>query len=115
MKFAPGRLTNERKLDVVEQLIPVAEQAGIPMTHLAMAFAVAHPGVTSAIIGPRTMAQLDDVLAGAEVTLDDDVLDRIDEIVPPGTDVDPGDVSYEPPGIGETDQRRRPIDARAAA
>jgi aryl-alcohol dehydrogenase-like predicted oxidoreductase len=115
MKFAPGRLTNERKLDVVEQLIPVAEEAGIPMTHLAMAFAVAHPGVTSAIIGPRTMAQLDDVLAGAEVTLDDDVLDRIDEIVPPGTDVDPGDVSYEPPGIGETDQRRRPIDARAAA
>ena len=82
MKFAPGRLTNERKLDVVEQLIPLAEQAGIPMTHLAMAFAIAHPGVTSAIIGPRTMDQLDDVLAGAEVTLDDEVLDRIDEIVP---------------------------------
>jgi aryl-alcohol dehydrogenase-like predicted oxidoreductase len=115
MKFAPGRLTNERKLDVVEQLIPLAEQAGIPMTHLAMAFAMAHPGVTSAIIGPRTMDQLDDVLAGAEVTLDDEVLDRIDEIVPPGTDVDPGDVSYAPPGIGEMEQRRRPFDARAAA
>lgn len=115
MRFAPGRLTNERKLDVVEQLIPLAERAGIPMTHLAMAFAIAHPGVTSAIIGPRTMDQLDDVLAGAEVTLDDEVLDRIDEIVPPGTDVDTGDVSYEPPAIGETEQRRRPIDARAAA
>jgi aryl-alcohol dehydrogenase-like predicted oxidoreductase len=115
MKFAPGRLTDERKLDVVEQLIPLAEQAGIPMTHLAMAFAIAHPGVTAAIIGPRTMEQLDDVLAGAEVTLDDEVLDRIDEIVPPGTDVDPGDVSYEPPAIGETEQRRRPTDARAAA
>ena len=56
------------------------------MTHLAMAFVIAHPGVTSAIIGPRTMEQLDDLLAGAEVTLDDDVLDRIDEIAPPGTD-----------------------------
>src|SRR5919202_1599788 len=82
--------TQERKLDVVEELIPLAEKAGIPLTHLAMAFAVAHPGVTSAIIGPRTMEHLDDLLAGAEVTLDDEILDRIDEIVPPGTDVDPG-------------------------
>lgn len=115
MTFAAGRLTHERKLDVVEELIPVAEKAGISLTHTAMAFAVAHPGVTSAIIGPRTMAQLDDVLAGAEVVLDDDMLDTIDGIVPPGSDVDPGDVSYEPPGIGDVAQRRRPSADRSAA
>lgn len=111
----PGRFTDERKLDVVEALIPLAEEAGLSMVHMAMAFAVAHPGVTSAIIGPRTAEQLDDVLAGAEVTLGDDVLDRIDEIVPPGVDVNPGDVSYEPPAIGEVAQRRRPREERAAA
>jgi aryl-alcohol dehydrogenase-like predicted oxidoreductase len=115
MSFAPGRLTHERKLDVVEELVPLAEKVGIPMTHLAMAFAVAHPGVTSAIIGPRTMEHLDDLLAGAEVTLDDDVLDRIDEIVPPGTDVDPGDVSYAPPAIEQARLRRRPAEERSAA
>jgi aryl-alcohol dehydrogenase-like predicted oxidoreductase len=115
MSFAPGRLTHERKLDVVEELIPLAEKAGLPMTHLAMAFAVAHPGVTSAIIGPRTMEHLEDLLAGAEVTLPDDVLDRIDEIVPPGTDVDPGDVSYAPPAIEQARLRRRPVDERSAA
>ena len=110
----PGRFTDERKLDAVEELVPLAEKAGLSMVHMAMAFAVAHPGVTSAIIGPRTMEQLDDVLAGAEVTLDDDVLDRIDEIVPPGVDVNPGDVSYAPPAISEVAQRRRPRAERAA-
>jgi aryl-alcohol dehydrogenase (NADP+) len=115
MSFAPGRLTHERKLDVVEQLLPLAEQAGVSLTHLAMAFAVSHPGVTSAIIGPRTMEHLDDLLAGAEVTIDDEVLDRIDEIVPPGTDVDPGDVSYAPPAIEDARLRRRPAGERSAA
>ena len=57
------------------------------MKHLAMTFVIAHPGVTSALIGPRTMEQLDDLLAGIDVTLTDDILDAIDEIVPPGTDV----------------------------
>jgi aryl-alcohol dehydrogenase (NADP+) len=115
MNFAPGRLTHERKLDAVEELVPLAEKSGMSLTHLAMAFAVAHPGVTSAIIGPRTMEHLDDLLAGAEVTLDDEVLDRIDEIVPPGTDVDPGDVSYAPPGIEQAGLRRRPAGQRSAA
>ena len=63
------------------------------MTHLAMAFAIAHPGVTSAIIGPRTMEQLDDLLAGVDVRLTDEILDQIDEIVPPGTDVGAPDAS----------------------
>jgi len=108
-------MSDERRLDVVEQLVPLAEKAGLSMTHLAMAFAVAHPGVTSAIIGPRTIEQLDDVLAGAETTLDDEILDRIDEIVPPGTDVSPLDMSYDPPAIGRASLRRRPSDERAAA
>ena len=108
--------SDEPRLDAVEQIIPLAEKAGLPMTHLAMAFAIAHPGVTSAIIGPRTMEQLDDLLAGVDVTLTDDILDRIDEIVPPGTDVGaPDQAAYLPPAIQRPDLRRRPVNERAAA
>jgi aryl-alcohol dehydrogenase-like predicted oxidoreductase len=110
-----GHLRDERRLDVVEQLIPLAEKAGLSITHLAMAFVIAHPGVTSAILGPRTMAHLDDLLAGAETTLDDEVLDRIDEIVPPGTDVGRLDMAYDPPAITRPALRRRPVDERHAA
>ena len=105
---------DERKLDVVEQLIPLAEQAGHPITHLAMAFAIAHPGVTSAIIGPRTIEQLDGLLAGADVILDDDILNRIDEIAPPGTDIVPYDVAYTPPAVSDVSLRRRPATERSA-
>ncbi|MET8044050.1 aldo/keto reductase [Micromonospora sp. NPDC005215] len=112
--FTPQHFDDERKLDVVEQLIPLADQAGLPMTHLAMAFAIAHPGVTSAIIGPRTMAQLDDLLAGADVTLTDEILDRIDEIAPPGTDAGPNDVAYVPPAVSTVGLRRRPLAQRSA-
>ncbi len=108
-------LSDERRLDAVEKVIPLAEKAGLPMTHLAMAFAIAHPGVTSAIIGPRTMQQLDDLLAGVDVTLTDEILDRIDEIVPPGTDVGTLDMAYRPPAIQRPDLRRRPAGERAAA
>jgi aryl-alcohol dehydrogenase-like predicted oxidoreductase len=111
----PQHFSDERKLGVVEQLIPLADKAGLPMTHLAMAFAIAHPGVTSAIIGPRTMEQLDDLLAGADVTLDDEVLDRIDEIAPPGTDAGPNDVAYTPPAVSTASLRRRPVAERSAA
>ena len=114
-QFGFEHLRDEQRLDVVEQLIPVAQDAGIPLNHLAMAFAIAHPGVTSAIIGPRTMEHLDSALAGAEVTLTDDVLDRIDAIVPPGTDVGRLDMAYDPPAIQHAPLRRRPADERAAA
>jgi aryl-alcohol dehydrogenase-like predicted oxidoreductase len=107
--------SDERRLDVVEQLIPLAEEAGLPMTHLAMAFAIAHPGVTSALLGPRTMEQLDDLLAGFDVTLTDEILDRIDEIVPPGTDVGTLDQAYVPPALQRSNLRRRPVNERAAA
>jgi Aldo/keto reductase family len=85
------------------------------MTHLAMAFAIAHPGMTSALLGPRTMEQLDDLLAGLDVTLGDEILDRIDEIVPPGTDVGTLDQAYLPPALEQTDLRRRRIEERVAA
>jgi aryl-alcohol dehydrogenase-like predicted oxidoreductase len=108
-------ISDERRLDAVEQLIPLADQAGLPITHLAMAFAIAHPGVTSAIIGPRTMEQLDDLLAGTEVTLTDEILDRIDEIVPPGIDVSRLDMAYLPPALKDQALRRRPVADRPAA
>ncbi|MFY9926533.1 MAG: aldo/keto reductase [Streptosporangiaceae bacterium] len=108
-------LNDERRIDVVEKLIPVAEKAGLPMTHLAIAFAIAHPGVTSAIIGPHTMEQLDDLLAAADVRLTDDILDQIDEIVPPGTDVGTLDQAYVPPALQNPGLRRRPASERAAA
>jgi aryl-alcohol dehydrogenase-like predicted oxidoreductase len=108
--------SDERRLDAVERIIPLAQQAGLPMTHLAIAFAIAHPGVTSAIIGPRTMEHLDDLLAGVDVTLTDEVLDRIDEIVAPGTDVGVSDESaYLPPALQQSNLRRRAAHERAAA
>jgi aryl-alcohol dehydrogenase (NADP+) len=108
-------LSDERRLDVVEQLVPLAAEAGLPMTHLAMAFVIAHPGVTSALLGPRTMPQLDDLLAGVEVRLTDEVLDRIDEIVPPGTNIGALDQNYQPPAVHDPGLRRRPLAERAAA
>jgi aryl-alcohol dehydrogenase-like predicted oxidoreductase len=108
-------ITDERRLDAVEQLIPLAEEAGLPMTHLAMAFATTHPGVTSALLGPHTMEQLDDLLAGLEVSLSDEILDRIDEIVPPGTDIGTLDQAYRPPALQHPTLRRRPAEERAAA
>jgi aryl-alcohol dehydrogenase-like predicted oxidoreductase len=108
-------VNDERRIDVVERLIPLAEEAGLPLTHLAMAFAITHPGVTSAIVGPRTMEQLDDLLAGVEVALSDEILDRIDEIVPPGTDVGTLDQAYVPPALRSSSPRRRPVGERAVA
>lgn len=114
-QFGMEHLRDEQRLDVVEQLVPVAQDAGIPLNHLAMAFTIAHPGVTSAIIGPRTMEHLDSALAGAEVVLSDETLDRIDAIVPPGTDVGRLDMAYDPPAIQQPLLRRRPAEYRAAA
>lgn len=114
-KYLPKQMSDERSLDAVEQLIPLAEEAGLSLIHMAMAFVMAHPGVTSAILGPRMMEHLDDLLAGAEVRLSDEVLDRIDQIVPPGTDIGLNEARYNPPSILKTDLRRRPIADRAAA
>ena len=85
------------------------------LTHLAMAFVIAHPGVTSAIAGPRTMEQLEDTLAGVDVALSDEVLDRIDAIVPPGESIGAMDMVYRGPEIGDQSMRRRPAAQRSAA
>jgi hypothetical protein len=71
--------------------------------------------VTSAIVGPRTMSHLDDLLAGVDVTLTDEILDRIDEIVPPGTDIGTLDQDYRPPALQRANLRRRSVDERATA
>ena len=80
---------------------------GSSLIHLAIAFVLRHPAVTSAIIGPRTMEQLESQLGAAEVELADDVLDRIDEIVPPGTNLNPADAGYTPPSLEHASLRRR--------
>jgi aryl-alcohol dehydrogenase-like predicted oxidoreductase len=108
VKYFPKQMSDERSLDAIERLIPLAAEAGLSLTHMAMAFVMAHPGVTSAILGPRTMQHLDDLLAGAGVGLTDDVLDQIDQIVPPGTDAGLNEAAYNPPAILKANLRRRP-------
>jgi aryl-alcohol dehydrogenase-like predicted oxidoreductase len=105
---------NQAKLAAVEELIKIAADAGCSLTHLALAFVIANPAVTSAIIGPRTMDQLTDLLAGASVTLDDDVLDRIDQIVAPGVNLNPADAGWAPPVLADPAARRRPQATRSA-
>jgi aryl-alcohol dehydrogenase-like predicted oxidoreductase len=102
------------KFDAVEELLDLANQIGCTLPQLAVAFAVAHPGVTSVIIGPRTMRQLQSLLDGASLTLDDKTLDRIDEIVPPGVNLYDPDIRT-PPALADPVLRRRPLTSRAAA
>jgi aryl-alcohol dehydrogenase-like predicted oxidoreductase len=113
-RFDPTLPVNQRKLELVEELIEVADGMGVSLPELAIAFPAAHPAVTSVIIGPRTMEQLTSALKGAELTLTDATLDRIDEIVPPGTDVYRADGAWQPPSIADATQRRRPVDERSA-
>jgi len=96
---------NAPRLDAVEALIPIAEAAGTSLTHLAHAFVLEHPAVTSAIIGPRTHQQLDDALADADVRLDAATLDAIDAVVAPGTDLSAGE-PWPPPGLRPENLRR---------
>ena len=113
-RFDPGRPGPAAKLDAVEALMPVATQAGVPLAHLALAFVLTHPAITSAIIGPRTMEQLTGALGSADVALDDDVLDAIDAVVPPGSTIDPDDAGWTPPALSEAWRRRRPAATRGA-
>jgi aryl-alcohol dehydrogenase-like predicted oxidoreductase len=106
-RFDPDIPINARKLDLIEELLEVAEEAGCSLTHLALAFVLRHPAVSAAIIGPRTMEQLVDQIPAADLVLDDKVMDRIDEIVPPGTNVNPDDAGYAPPALAAW-RRRRP-------
>jgi aryl-alcohol dehydrogenase-like predicted oxidoreductase len=97
---------NQRKLDAAEALAQLAEDAGMTLIEMALAFVINHPAVTAAIIGPRTMEQLESQLPAADVTLSADVLDRIDEIVPPGTNLNPGDAGWSNPALEPSARRR---------
>jgi aryl-alcohol dehydrogenase-like predicted oxidoreductase len=93
-RFDMSRPANQRKLDIVEELAQLAEQTGMTLIEMAVAFVLNHPGVTSAIVGPRTMEQLESYLPAADIALSTDVLDRIDELVAPGVTLNPDDNSY---------------------
>jgi aryl-alcohol dehydrogenase-like predicted oxidoreductase len=114
-RFDPERPENAAKYDAVERLAEVADGLGRSLPELAVAFVVSHPAVTSVITGPRTMEQLDATLKGADLTLDDATLDRIDEIVAPGTDLYRVDNAWAPRSLTDAAQRRRPLDSRGAA
>ncbi|MDX2382207.1 MAG: aldo/keto reductase [Acidimicrobiia bacterium] len=97
---------NPSKFTAVERLRDVADAAGLSLTQMALAFAVEHPAVTTALIGPRTEGQLDELLSASAIRLSPDVLDAIDDIVPPGTTLNQADVGWVPPGLA-ADRRRR--------
>src|SRR4051812_45482278 len=105
-RFDLSEPANQRKLDAVEQLAQLADETGVTLIQLAIAFALNHPAVTAALIGPRTMEQLEGQLAAAEVVLDRGLLDRIDEIVPPGTTINPEDNSFANPALAPAARRR---------
>jgi len=98
---------NQRKLDAADALAQLADAAGLSLIHLAIAFVLRHPAVTAAIIGPRTLEHLESQLGAAEVALDTSTLDRIDEIVPSGANVNPADAGWAAPEIAESRLRRR--------
>jgi aryl-alcohol dehydrogenase-like predicted oxidoreductase len=107
----PGRFDlslpgNQRKLEAADALAALAQEAGISLIEMALAFVIRHPAVTAAIIGPRTMEQLESQLSAADVELSDQVLDRIDEIVPPGVNVNPADGGWANPALEPAARRR---------
>jgi aryl-alcohol dehydrogenase-like predicted oxidoreductase len=105
-RFDMSLPVNQRKLEAAEQLFQLAEEAGISLIELAIAFVLRHPAVTAAIIGPRTMEHLESQLAAADIELSDDVLERIDEIVPPGTTINYRDNGWTARGLQPAYRRR---------
>jgi aryl-alcohol dehydrogenase-like predicted oxidoreductase len=111
-RLMPGRYdmsdpSNQRRLDVADQLAILAEKSEMSLIHMALAFVIRHPGVTSAIIGPRTMEHLESQLGSADVELPDDVLDAIDEIVRPGRNLSSADAGWQAPALSDAGLRRR--------
>ncbi|MEA2202185.1 MAG: hypothetical protein QOI89_2781 [Solirubrobacteraceae bacterium] len=98
---------NQRKLEAVSALAQLADEAGMSLIEMALAFVINHPAVTAAIIGPRTMEHLESQLGAAEKRLSPEILDRIDEIVAPGVNVNPGDRGWDPPWLTDPSLRRR--------
>jgi aryl-alcohol dehydrogenase-like predicted oxidoreductase len=105
-RFDMSSPANQRKLEIVEELAQLAEQGDMTLITMAIAFVLNHRGVTSAIVGPRTMEQLESYLPAADLTLSADVLDRIDELVAPGVTLNPDDNSYGDQELKPTARRR---------
>jgi aryl-alcohol dehydrogenase-like predicted oxidoreductase len=105
-RFDMSLPANQRKLEAADALGRLADDAGIPLIQLAIAFVLRHPAITAPIIGPRTMEHLESQLPAADVVLDDAILDRIDEIVPPGTNINPADSGFANPGLEPSARRR---------
>jgi aryl-alcohol dehydrogenase-like predicted oxidoreductase len=97
---------NQAKLEAADALGRLADEAGMSLIDMALAFVIRHPAVTAAIIGPRTMEQLESQLGATDVELDDALLDRIDEIVPPGTTINPADAGWRNPALAKEARRR---------
>jgi aryl-alcohol dehydrogenase-like predicted oxidoreductase len=107
----PGRYDlslpgNQRKLEIVTELATVAADAGHTLIEMAIAFVLEHPAISSAIIGPRTMEQLESQLGAPDIRLDPAVLDRIDELVPPGTNLNAIDGGWAPRALSTAQLRR---------
>ncbi|HEX4805447.1 MAG TPA: aldo/keto reductase [Conexibacter sp.] len=105
-RYDLSRPENQRKLEAAEALARLAEELGVTLIRLAIAFVLHHPAVTAPIIGPRTMEQLESQLGAEQVELSDETLDRIDAIVPPGTNFSRADAGYTPPAIADKALRR---------
>ena len=105
-RFDLTRPDNQRKLEAADALAALAEEAGMTLVELAIAWVINHPAVTAAIIGPRTMEHLESQLRALEVRLEPDVLDRIDEIVPPGVTISPVDQGWQNPALAPAARRR---------
>ncbi len=106
-RYDLSRPANQQKLDVVTRLQKLADEVGHSLIELSLAFVLAHPAVTCPIIGPRTMEQLESQLAVTEISLGEEVLDRIDEIAPPGENVGSADAGWTPPSVSDKRLRRR--------
>lgn len=106
-RYDISRPENQQKFDVIEAVAAIAAYAGMSMPHISIAFALAHPAVTSVLIGPRTIEHLDGLLGAADVTLSEDALDQLDAVCPPGTNINVADGGYDPPSMTDKQSRRR--------
>ena len=97
---------NQRKLEAADALAKLADEGGVTLIEMALAFVIRHPAVTAAIIGPRTMEHLESQLPAADVDLSEEILNRIDEIVPPGTNLNPADGGWQNPALEPSARRR---------
>jgi aryl-alcohol dehydrogenase-like predicted oxidoreductase len=106
-RFDMTLATNQAKLEAADALAKLADEAGVSLIHLALAFVANHPAVSAPIIGPRTMEHLESQLGAVDLVLNQELLDRVDQIVAPGFDFSLGDVPHPPPSLREPSRRRR--------